>query len=245
MVAGIVATGTLPVTAAYIVLSILSAPALAGMLADVEIIQSLTRGISDPSVLAMLMLVDSPLVANISNGLSLAEAQEFMRTIPFEIALVIRPALLSEEAMLAYLLSAHLIVFWLSQDSNVTPPVCLAAFTAAGIAGSKPMRTGVEAWRISKGLYIVPLLIAYTPLVSGDWLAVLQVGFFSLFGIYAFNTLIAWHHEGPMKIWQVPLIAAAAAGCFLPLNLLFNVIGAVVVVTLVVVVSRARAATGH
>ena len=40
------------------------------------------------------------------------------------------------------ILAAHLIVFWLSQDSNVTPPVCLASFTAAGIAGSPPMATG-------------------------------------------------------------------------------------------------------
>ena len=39
------------------------------------------------------------------------------------------------------LLSAHLIIFWLSQDSNVTPPVCLAAFAAAGIAGTRPMAT--------------------------------------------------------------------------------------------------------
>ena len=36
------------------------------------------------------------------------------------------------------LLAGHLIIFWYSQDANVTPPVCLAGYAAAGIAGSIP-----------------------------------------------------------------------------------------------------------
>ena len=149
----------LPVTAAYIVLSILSAPALAGMLADGIIVQQLVSGISDPAAAASFLLVDSPLVDKISTGMTLAEARTLMSSIPFELAVVLRPSLVDEQSMTVFLLTAHLIVFWLSQDSNVTPPVCLAAFTAAGIAGSKPMATGVEAWKIAKGLYIVPLIL--------------------------------------------------------------------------------------
>ena len=56
-------------------------------------------------------------------------------------------------------LIAHLLVFWYSQDSNVTPPVCLAAYAAAGVAGSDPMRTGLQAWKYAKGLYLIPLLM--------------------------------------------------------------------------------------
>ena len=73
------------------------------------------------------------------------------------------------------LLSAHMIVFWLSQDSNVTPPVCLASFTAAAIAKSPPMLTGFYSWKIAKGLYFVPFLIAFTPLMSGNWGEMLEV----------------------------------------------------------------------
>jgi len=51
----------LPVTAAYIVLSNLSAPALAGMLADGIILQQLVAGVSDPAVIAMFTLVDAEL----------------------------------------------------------------------------------------------------------------------------------------------------------------------------------------
>ncbi|HSH74097.1 MAG TPA: TRAP transporter fused permease subunit, partial [Longimicrobiales bacterium] len=50
------------------------------------------------------------------------------------------PALVNEFGL--PLLVAHMVVFWFSQDSNVTPPVCLAAYAAAGVAGSEPMRTG-------------------------------------------------------------------------------------------------------
>ena len=81
----------------------------------------------------------------------------------------------------AAILSAHMIVFWLSQDSNVTPPVCLAAFTAAAIAKSPPMATGVQAWKLAKGLYIVPVLFAYSPLLSGNWAQAFMVFGFAVF----------------------------------------------------------------
>ena len=223
----------LPVTAAYIVLSILSAPALAGMLADADIVQQLVTGITDPVVAATFMLVDSPHVALIPTGMSIDQAWALMESIPFELAIALRPTLVDQTALTGYLLTAHLIVFWLSQDSNVTPPVCLAAFTAAGIAGSKPMATGVEAWKISKGLYIVPLLFAYTPLVTGDLMLILQIGGFALFGIYALNAMMQRYAEGPIAWWGYGLLAIGAAGSFYPGDWLFNVLGAVLVVFVV------------
>ncbi|POF29130.1 TRAP transporter permease [Roseibium marinum] len=57
--------------------------------------------------------------------------------------------------------AAHMAIFWLSQDSLLTPPVCLAAFAAAGIAGGNPAKTGVMAMVLGKGLYIVPLLFVF------------------------------------------------------------------------------------
>ena len=224
----------LPVTAAYIVLSILSAPALAGMLADTIIVQQLVTGVSDPAVAATFLLVDSPLVAKLSTGMTLAEAQTLMSTIPFELAVVVRPMLVDEQTMTTFLLTAHLIVFWLSQDSNVTPPVCLAAFTAAGIAGSRPMATGVEAWKIAKGLYIVPLIFAYTPLIGGDLLTVAKIGGFSLFGIYAVNALVQRYAEGELHLLSYPTLLIGGGAAFLPNNLAANIAGALLVTAVVV-----------
>jgi len=243
-VASLVLGMGLPVTAAYIVLSILSAPALAGMLADGLIVQQLVTGIADPVASATFLLVDSPLVDKVATGMSLAEARQLMSAIPFELAVVIRPALVDVENMTTFLLTAHLIVFWLSQDSNVTPPVCLAAFTAAGIAKSPPMATGLQAWKIAKGLYIVPLLFAYTPLIGGDLMTVLRIGFFSLFGIYALSCLLQRHSEGPLRLWMYPLLVLASALAFYPLNWVSNIAGAVLVVWIVMLSARAGADEG-
>lgn len=66
------------------------------------------------------------------------------------------------------LLTAHLIVFWLSQTSNVTPPIALAAFAGAGVANANPMKSSVEAFKLAGGLFIIPIMMAYTDLVNSD-----------------------------------------------------------------------------
>ena len=63
------------------------------------------------------------------------------------------------------LIAAHMVIFWLSQSSNVTPPIALAAFAGAGIAGARPMGAAVEAVKLAKGLFIVPLMMVYSPLL--------------------------------------------------------------------------------
>ena len=230
----------LPVTAAYIILAILSAPALAGILADGVIVEQLMQGLSDPSQSAFFMLVDSPHVAKIAEGMTKPEALELMAAMPFELAITVRPLLVDAEQLTMFLLIAHLIVFWLSQDSNVTPPVCLAAFTAAGIAKSPPMATGFQAWKIAKGLYIVPLMFAYTPLISGSWPEIIQIGFFALFGIYAINCLVQNYSEGPLKIWHYPLLLLGIVGAFWPLYWIANIVGAILVMFVFITTNRAN-----
>jgi len=229
----------LPVTAAYIILAILTAPALAGILADSIIVEQLVQGISDPAKAALFALVDSPHAAKVAPGMLREEAIALMDATPFDLAITIRPLLVDPALQATFLLTAHLIIFWLSQDSNVTPPVCLAAFAAAGIAGSKPMATGFQSWKIAKGLYIVPLLFAYTPLISGNWIEVLQIGFFALFGIYAINSLIQYYAEGPLSIVYVPVLIIGGAGAFWPLNLAANIGGAALIMGVVVLSARA------
>ena len=228
----------LPVTAAYIILAILTAPALAGIMADGLIAEQLMAGITDPAKSGLFFLVDHPLVAQVATGMSKPEAWELIRNIPFEIAVTIRPVLVDPTLQTTFLLTAHLIVFWLSQDSNVTPPVCLAAFAAAGIAGSRPMATGFESWKIAKGLYVVPLLFAYTPLISGEMTEVLQIGFFALFGIYATNAIIQWYAEGPIGPFSALLLVLGAIGAYWPLALVPNIVGAAMILFVIVLSSR-------
>jgi len=63
------------------------------------------------------------------------------------------------------LLAAHFAVFWYSQSSNVTPPVCMAAFAASAIAEAHPYTTGFQAMRFSSYLYVMPFMFVYTPIL--------------------------------------------------------------------------------
>ena len=121
-----------------------------------------------------------------------------------------------------------MIVFWLSQDSNVTPPVCLTAFAAAGIAGSRPLATGLTAWRIAKGLYIIPILFAYTPLLAGEPLAALEIVGFALLGLYGLSAGLAGFAEARLSWPERLLMVAAGTALLWPGPLWLQLAGALV-----------------
>ncbi|MDQ3459954.1 MAG: TRAP transporter fused permease subunit [Deinococcota bacterium] len=103
-------------------------------------------------VLALLLVALASLVL----GLGLPVTAAYI-----VLAVLTAPALQSEFGI--PLVIAHLVIFWYSQDSNVTPPVALAAFAAAGIAKAKPMKTAFAAWKFAKGLYLIPLFMVFNP----------------------------------------------------------------------------------
>jgi len=114
-------------------------------------------------VLALLLVI----IASLILGMGLPVTASYIVLI-----VLTGPALTQEFGI--PLIIAHLLVFWYSQDSNVTPPVALAAFAGAGIAGANPMRTGIEAWKFAKGLYLIPMFMVFNPeiILGGPWLYV-------------------------------------------------------------------------
>ncbi|MGI9535951.1 MAG: TRAP transporter permease [Desulfocapsaceae bacterium] len=204
----------LPVTAAYIVLGTLSAPALYNLIVDGQIIQMFTTGTVGEEAKAILMIAVPDKLEMLSQPMSLEAAREMLNSIPPDLAGTLRDLSLSAETATFSLLSAHMIIFWLSQDSNVTPPVCLAAFTGAAIAGTPPMATGLRSWKIAKGLYIVPLLFAYTPLIGGSWPQIFTIFIFALAGLYAFTCALQGHMENPVTL-PVRLLLLLLALCLL------------------------------
>ncbi|MFQ5814126.1 MAG: TRAP transporter permease, partial [Anaerolineae bacterium] len=60
-------------------------------------------------------------------------------------------------------IAAHMFFFYFGMLSMITPPVCLATFAAASIAGSDPLRTGIEAVRLGVIAYIVPFIFIFSP----------------------------------------------------------------------------------
>ena len=155
-------------------------------------------------LLALLLIA----VASLVLGMGLPVTAAYLM-----LAILAAPAL--EELGLP-LLTAHLIIFWLSQDANVTPPVCLAAFAAAGIAGASPLQTGLQSWKIAKGLYLVPLLFAYTALADGSWAEQLWVFALALPGFYALTAALSGYLWGALSTGGRVMSAALGAALLWP-----------------------------
>lgn len=227
----------LPVTAAYIVLATLSAPALAGMIADRFVIEALAAGTLGDAANAVLMFgIPDPTV--LAGPLTTEDASAIIRALPLEVAAPLRDLVVPQNVTVAAILSAHMIIFWLSQDSNVTPPVALAAFTAAAIAKAPAMATGFASWKLAKGLYIVPLMMAYTPFLSGDWAVMLMIFAFGVVGIYGLAGALQGCMEAPLgPVFRI-IAGVAGAGCIWPAPLWVHLIAAAVVISLLVYNAR-------
>ncbi|MBN3575823.1 TRAP transporter permease [Vibrio neptunius] len=203
----------LPVTASYIVLGTLSAPALYELLAEKQLLDLMMAGQLPQEAMSIFMLITPDQLTTLAAPMSLETAQQLLSQVPADFMQTLLEQSLGLETVSLALLSAHLIIFWLSQDSNVTPPVCLTAFAAATIARTPPMRTGFTAWKIAKGLYLVPLLIAYSGIISWDTMSVLEAGLFAILGTYAFVGAMEGYLEG--KVHLLMRLLLIVIGCAL------------------------------
>lgn len=226
----------LPVTAAYIVLATLSAPAIQGLMVDALLVEQLVSGTVPMQAGAMLAALmpeqAAPLLAG--QGLAPDAAKTLLATIDPALKGLFVDQAVPAAMITATLLSAHLIIFWLSQDSNVTPPVCLAAFAAAAIAGTRPMATGFAAWKIAKGLYIIPLLIAYTPFIGGSAYEVMVIFGTGLFGLYAAAGALEGYLENRLNSLLRLICAGLAAILLWPNDTLAFDIAAILVLAVLV-----------
>jgi TRAP transporter 4TM/12TM fusion protein len=129
---------------------------------------------------------------------------------------LVGPALTTEFGI--PLLIAHLVVFWYSQDSNVTPPIALAGFAGAAIAGSKPMETSFQAWKFAKGLYLIPLFMVFNPeiILGGPLPVLLWKGMLAILALAAFASALEGYLFGRMDIVSRLVIVVAVIGIFSP-----------------------------
>ncbi|APE44456.1 permease [Sulfitobacter alexandrii] len=173
-------------------------------------------------LLALLLVV----IASLILGMGLPVTAAYIVLI-----ILVGPALTEEFGI--PLLIAHLVVFWYSQDSNVTPPVALAGFAGAAIAGSKPMETSVQAWKYAKGLYLIPLFMVFNEeiILGGPLLLVLWSGAIAILGLVAFAAVLEAFLFGPMRIWMRLLLLPGIVALFWP-SLTVEFVGAALVVAL-------------
>ena len=115
------------------------------------------------------------------------------------------------------LLVAHMIVFWYSQAANVTPPVCLASFAGAGVARASPMRTAFSSCKLAVGLYIIPIIMAYRPILgNGPWWEVVQAMITCAAGLLAISAALDRYLFRRATKREVILLVFAAICLFWP-----------------------------
>lgn len=84
-------------------------------------------------------------------------------------------------------IASHLFILYWGMLSYITPPVALAAITAANIAGSKPVETGFRAMRLGMPLFVLPFIFVYDPalIMEGSFVQIVERVALTLIAIWA------------------------------------------------------------
>ena len=126
-------------------------------------------------------------------------------------------------------LAAHLFVFYFGLFANITPPVALAAFAAAGLSGGSPMRTGFVAMRLALGGLIVPFVFVYQPellMLDGTAADTVRAAVILLIGVALLAVAAEGHLFVPLPIWLRIVLVLGAIGLVTP-DYVLDLIGAV------------------
>ncbi|HEX7003643.1 MAG TPA: TRAP transporter fused permease subunit [Trueperaceae bacterium] len=153
------------------------------------------------NVLILLVLV---MVASIILGMGMPTTVVYVL-----LAALVGPALVD---MGIRPLAAHFFFFYYGVLAAITPPVALASYAAASIAGSDFNRTGWEAFRMALPAFIVPFFFVLNPalLLDGTPGEVIHTSLSAGLGIWLFTTAVMNWLRGRMSVWTRLLLFAAA-----------------------------------
>jgi TRAP transporter 4TM/12TM fusion protein len=165
--------------------------------------------ISDGNLFVLLVLTG---IAAIVLGMGMTTTAVYIT-----VAALIVPALVKSgiEPM-----AAHLFAFYFGVVSSITPPVALAAFAAAALAGSKPMETAVESARVGIAKYIAPFIFVYNPslIFKGPiWLTVLST-LTAVAGLWALSVVLEGWYKGRVPLLPRLLLGGAGLALLVPVT---------------------------
>jgi TRAP transporter 4TM/12TM fusion protein len=214
------ARAALPVIAACA-----SAGIVAGIVTTTGLGGKLGGGIVDLAYGNFFLVLFLTMVACIILGMGLPTTANYVVT-----ATVAAPILVQQFDVA--IIAAHMFVFYFGIVADITPPVCLAAYAAAGIAGSDPMRTGVTAVKLAIAAFIIPYVFVTNPVLvleNATFWNLTPALTTALLGMAAISGSIMAYFIGPASV--VERLALLAGGLMLVYpNLLISLIGLGVVV---------------
>jgi TRAP transporter 4TM/12TM fusion protein len=134
-------------------------------------------------------------------------------------------------------IAAHMFAFYFAMFANLTPPVALASFAAAGISGGDPMKTGFASVKLALAGFIVPYMFIYSPqllLINTSFLEGIRVTISACVGIFMIGATV----EGYLftKIhWTLRLVSFAGALCLIDSGIFTDIIGCCILAGLILI----------
>jgi TRAP transporter 4TM/12TM fusion protein len=197
------------VDAARIALPIITACAAAGMIAGVITLTGLGLKLSGALIAlageTLILTMVFAMIACLVLGIGLPTTANYVIT-----ATLAAPALLFFDPV--PVLAAHFFVYYFGVMADITPPVCLASYAAAGIARSNPLLTGVHSVRIALGGFLVPYMFVFSPellLIDATWFTGTKAVITALVGAYCIGTAVVGHIDRKLNVLTRVVLAGA------------------------------------
>ncbi len=110
-------------------------------------------------------------------------------------------------------LVSHMFVFYFGMLANLTPPVALAAFAGAGIAGGKPSKTGFQAVKLALAGFVVPYIFAFSPellLIDTTFMNTIIVAATAIVGVIALGAAVEGYFMHPLNsVFRLLMLSTA------------------------------------
>ena len=199
----------LALAAAGIIVGVVAATGLSNALSTV--VETLAGG----NIYLLLALVA---VLSIILGMGLPTTANYLVVATLMVPVVVEVG--SNAGLVLPLIAVHLYVFYFGLMADVTPPVALAAYAAAGISKGDPFKTGVQAFVYSIRTAILPLIFVFNlDLLLIDVTSVpeaIMIFIISLIAILCFTSISFRWMLAPLSWLEIGLLAFACVGLFLP-----------------------------
>ncbi len=133
-------------------------------------------------------------------------------------------------------LAAHFFVFCFGIVADITPPVALAAYAGSAIAGSKPMKTALNATKLAIAAFVVPYIFGFNPamlLIDTNAFEVIQLIITSIVGMLSLDIALEGYLKGSVP-WPLRVIAAGGGLFLIYPGTVSDVVGLAVLVVIYV-----------
>lgn len=227
-------------------LSVMAACAVVGIIIGVVSLTSfgsvMTSSIMSLGAGSLFLTLFLTMIASMILGMGLPSIPAYIIT-----ATMAAPALANFDIPV---LVAHMFVFYFGLFANITPPVALAAFAGAGIAGGDPMRTGFQALKLSLAGFIVPFLFVYNPsmlmidttnvavnareFAFPAWTTIVSITVTSVIGILALGSAVEGYFKTYLN-WFWRIFLGVGALCMIIPETITDIVGIIMVIIAITV----------